>query len=94
MYTGDEMKEKEEEILQEIINYVKKNKMMPTRRYLQKSFNYRSINSITRYIKSLEKQNYLIRNDDDKIILNNYSLLDNNIKTIKVINMENNCLLQ
>ncbi len=84
------MKEKEEEILQEIINYYKKNKMMPTRRYLQKLFNYKSINSITRYIKSLEKQNYLIRNDDDKIILNNYSLLDNNIKPIKVINMENN----
>ncbi len=84
------MKEKEEIILEEIINYVKKNSRMPTFRYLQKKLNYKSVNSITRYINSLLNSNYLIRNEDGKIILNNYTNnYQKNLKTIQVINMSN-----
>jgi SOS-response transcriptional repressor LexA len=84
------MKEKEEIILEEIINYVKKNSRMPTFRYLQKKLNYKSVNSITRYITSLLNNNYLMRNEDGKIILNNYiNNYQKNLKAIKVINMNN-----
>ena len=83
------MKEKEELILQEIINYYKDNRIMPTRRLLQKKLNFKSVNSITQYLKSLEKQNYLKRNNDNKLVLNNYSELNKNLKTIKIINMNN-----
>lgn len=83
------MNEKEEKILEEIINYYKENKVMPTRRYLQKVFNFKSVNSITKYIKSLEEQNYLIRNKDNKIILNKYTNENTNLKTITIINMNN-----
>ena len=83
------MNEKEEKILEEIINYYKKNKVMPTRRYLQKIFNFKSVNSITKYIKSLEEQNYLIRNKDNKIILNKHTNENTNLKTITIINMNN-----
>ena len=86
------MKEKEEEIFKEIINYFKDNKTMPTRRYLQRKLNYKSINSITQYFKSLEKQNYLIRNTANKLIINDYIKLDDNLKTIKVINTKNDYL--
>ena len=83
------MNEKEEKILEEIINYYKENKVMPTRRYLQKVFNFNSVNSITKYIKSLEEQNYLIRNKDNKVILNKYTNENTNLKTITIINMNN-----
>lgn len=84
------MNQKEEEILREIINYVKENQIMPTRRFLQKKFKFKSVNSITRYIKSLEKNNYLIRNNEGKLILNNASLFyQDNLKTIKIINLAN-----
>ena len=84
------MNNKEEQILKEIINYFKENKMMPTRRTLQKRLNFQSVNSITYYIKSLEKQNYLIRNKDNKLILNEYTLFyNNNLKNIKIINANN-----
>ncbi len=83
------MNKKEEKILEEIINYYKENKVMPTRRYLQKVFNFKSVNSITKYIKSLEEQNYLIRNKDNKIILNKYTNENTNLKTINIINMNN-----
>ena len=82
------MNKKEEEILEEIIKYVKENHAMPTMRYLQKIFNYKSVNSITRYINSLKKQNYLIRNNYNKLTLNNYSMISN-IKSIKIVNMNN-----
>ncbi len=86
------MNQKEEEILKAIKDYFKENYTMPTRRYLQKLFNYKSINSITRIVKSLEEKNYLIRNKNNKLILNNNSLYHNeNLKQIKVIN--NNSLL-
>ena len=92
MYKEKKMKEKEEEIFKEIINYFKDNKTMPTRRYLQRKLNYKSINSITQYFKSLEKQNYLIRNTANKFIINDYIKLDDNLKTIKVINTKNDYL--
>ena len=86
------MNEKEEKVFKEIINYYKENRIMPTRRYLQKELHYKSVNSITRYIKSLEKQNYLIRNNDGKIIPNKYNLENTNIKTINISNMHNEYL--
>ena len=86
---GDIMNQKEEEILEEIVSYYNKNKAMPTFRYLQKGFNFKSVNSITRYIKSLEQQHYLIRNNNNKVILSEYSGNNTNLKTINVINMNN-----
>ena len=84
------MNQKEEEILKEIVSYYNKNKVMPTFRYLQKRFNFKSVNSITRYIKSLEQQHYLIRNNNNnKVILSEYSGNNTNLKTINVINMNN-----
>ena len=81
------MNQKEEAILKEIINYVTVNKTMPTRRYLQKKLNFKSVNSITEYMKSLENENYLIRNKDNKLILNNYSFFyQSGLKSIKVLN--------
>ena len=81
------MNNKEEIILEEIINYVKDNYRMPTMRYLQKKLLYKSVNSITRYINSLEKQNYLIRNNENKLVLNKYSeYYKNGLKIIKIIN--------
>ena len=84
------MKEKEEMILKEIIEYFKNNKRMPTMRYLQTKMNYKSINSITWYLNSLEKQGYLERNKENKLILNNSSENYNTgLKRIKIINMYN-----
>jgi len=84
------MNEKEERVLKEIIVYIKNNNIMPTRRYLQKKLNYKSINSITRYINSLEKQNYLVRNEDGKLTLSKYYLnYQNNFKSINIINEKN-----
>lgn len=81
------MNEKEEMILKEIISYIKDNHYMPTRRYLQKKLAFKSVNSITWYLKSLEKQNYLIRNNEGKIILNkNSKQYDNGLKNINFIN--------
>ncbi len=81
------MNNKEEIILKEIINYVNDNYRMPTMRYLQKRLLYKSINSIKEYINSLERQNYLIRNKENKLILNNYSkYYQTGLKTIKIIN--------
>lgn len=84
------MNNKEEKILKEIVNYVMNNMRIPTMRYLQKIFKYKSINSITEYLKSLESQNYLIRNKDGKLILNKDSeKYQSNLKTIKIINAKN-----
>lgn len=83
------MKEKEEILLNEIVNYYKRNGVMPTRRFLQKTLNYKSVNSITKYFKSLEEQNYLTRNSDGKIILNKYVIDNTNLKTINIINTTN-----
>ena len=82
------MNKKEEQILNEIIKYVRDNSIMPTMRYLQKKLLFKSVNSITQYIKSLEKQNYLKRNTLGKLILNNYNE-NTNIKVIKIINTRN-----
>ena len=84
------MNTKEEEILKEIINYVYENSTMPTRRYLQRKMGFKSVNSISEYIKSLERKNYLIRNSDKKLILDNSAIFyQQHLKTIKVINMIN-----
>ena len=77
-------------VLSEITDYVKRNKTMPTRRYLQNKLNFKSINSITQYIKSLEKENYLTRNNEGKLIVDKSSLFfDSSLKTIKILNTKN-----
>ena len=86
------MNTKAELILNEIINYVKKYHIMPTRRYLQKKFNYKSVNTITYYIKLLIKENYLMYNNNKKLILSNISYQDDNYKRITVINKTNKYL--
>ena len=81
------MNKKEEILLREIIDYVYKNKTMPTRRYLQMKLGYKSINSITWYISSLLKQNYLTRNIDGKVVLNVLSKqYETGLKQINIIN--------
>ena len=81
---------KKKAILLEIVDYVNKNKIMPTRRYLQKKFNFKSVNSITQYIKSLEKENYLIKNSAGKLILDQSAIFyDLSLKKIKIINSNN-----
>ena len=82
------MSEKEEQIFSTIIDYYKYNKSMPSIRYLQKKYSYKSTNSIYRYLNSLEKQNYLTRNANNKRIINqnikeNY---ENGLKIINIIN--------
>ena len=84
------MSEKEERILNEIVKYVKENYTMPTRRYLQKKLEFKSVNSITQYINALEEKNYLIRNNENKLILDNSAIYYNQqLKTIKIINKSN-----
>ncbi len=83
------MNNKEELILNEIINYYQENLCMPTRRFLQKKFGYKSVNSITNYIISLEKQGYLIRNKENKLVISKLIIKNNDIKNIKIINMHN-----
>lgn len=85
------MNHQEELLLNEIVKYVKENHVMPTRRYLQNKLHYKSVNSITQYIKSLIKQNYLKYNNG-KLILYNESLYHNNLKVINVLNIKNKSL--
>ena len=79
------MTEKEEKIFNAITEYYNENKMMPSIRFLQKKFSLKSSNSISQYIKSLEKQNYLKRNKENKLIINNI-IINNDIKEINVLN--------
>ena len=81
------MNKKEEELLQEIVNYVNENNYMPTRRYLQIKLGYKSVNSITYYINRLIKQNYLKKNTDGKIVIDKSGInYQKELKTIRVIN--------
>lgn len=81
------MNKKEEELLQEIVNYVNENNYMPTRRYLQIKLGYKSVNSITYYINKLIKQNYLKKNTDGKIVIDKSGInYQKELKTIRVIN--------
>lgn len=83
------MNTKEEELLQMIVNYVKDNSYMPTRRYLQKKLKYKSVNSITYYMNRLIKQNYLKRNNEGKIVLDISAInYQKSLKTIKIINQK------
>ena len=83
------MNQKEEKILEEIKKYYYINRRMPTIRYLQHIFSYKSTNSIYRYLKKLEEK-YLIRNKENKITIDN-SLLkyDDNLKKVQIINRKN-----
>ncbi len=84
------MSEKEIELLNYITDYYNQNKIMPTRRYLQNIMNYKSVNSITQYLCKLENKKYLIRNNDNKLVLNDYTFrYKDEVKNINVINMNN-----
>ncbi len=81
------MTEKENTILNEIINFYHNNKLMPSIRYLKEKLGYRSTNSIYQFLKKLEQKKYLIRNNSNKLVLNNnYDLFNSGFKIIKVIN--------
>ena len=84
------MTKKEEIILQMIYDYFKENKTMPSRRTLQEKLQFKSVNSITQYLNSLEKKGYLIRNNK-RLTINN-TVYFNNIKKIKVLNTSNSYL--
>lgn len=79
------MTEKEEKVLKEIQKFYKENKLMPTIRYLKERLKYKSNYSIQLYLKKLEQENYLIRNNN-KLILNELINNNPNAKTIKIIN--------
>ena len=80
------MNYKEELILKEIIDYNCVNHIMPTRRYLQNKFGYKSVNSITQYIKSLIKQNYLRYDNNHNIVIDNTLIMqENNFQVISLI---------
>ena len=84
------MNDKEELILKEIIDYNSINHIMPTRRYLQMKLGFKSVNSITQYIKSLIKQNYLRYDDNRKLVIDNTLFIQNNdLKKIRIINRKN-----
>lgn len=75
---------KKEEILKEIIIYYDENLSMPTIRYLMNKLGYHSTNAIYKYLKKLEEENYLIRNNDNKLVINRK--YTTNIKEIPIIN--------
>ena len=79
------MNNKKELILQEIRRYYEVNKLMPSIRYLQKTFNYQSTNTIYKYLISLEDEGYLTRNSYHNLVLNNYSN-KHTIRNIKILN--------
>lgn len=83
------MTEKEEIILKIITEYVIKNHTMPTRRYIKNKLNYKSVNSITQYFKSLEKKGYLKYNNNHKLTIGN-NIYNSNIRRIRIINSKNN----
>ena len=82
--------EKKELLLNEIKCYFKDNKRMPTIRYLQRRLSYKSTNSVYRLLVKLEKEGYLIRNNENKLtITNSLIYYDNGLKRIKIINRKN-----
>ena len=51
--------------------------------------NYKSVNSISQYFKSLERKGYLIRNNFNKLVINGNITSNYNLKKIKIINTKN-----
>ena len=82
------MSEKEEIIYDAIINYYRQNRTMPSIRYLQKELGYKSTNSIYRYLLSLEKQYYLVRNNINKLVINR-EIQDKYKEGLKIIDVIN-----
>ena len=84
------MNNNEKKIFTEIIYYFKKNMVMPSIRYLQNKFNYKSPTSISQYLISLEKQNYLTRNEKNQLVIN-YIFLSHctSLIKIKILNTAN-----
>lgn len=81
------MSEKQEKVLEEIIKYYIENNIMPTIRYLQKKLHYKSTKTVYNHLQQLEKKNYLKRNEEHKLIINNISInYQTGLKTINIIN--------
>lgn len=87
------MTDKELQILNEIKKFYQKNMLMPTIRYLKDKLNFKSNYSIQVYLKTLEEKNYLKRNSQKKLILNENINLYQETKIIKVINSKSQILL-
>lgn len=83
------MNEKEQDILDKIINFYRKNNYMPTIRDILHETNYKSTNTIYKYIKKLVDMDFLIKDKTNgKIYLNGTYNFDTNncIKKINIIN--------
>ena len=84
---GDFMSEKQERVLDEIIKYYENNNSMPTIRYLQEKLHYKSTKAVYNHLQKLEKKNYLRRNENHKLVINNHSMkYHEGIKTINILN--------
>lgn len=81
------MSEKQKIVLDEIIKYYENNNSMPTIRYLQKELHYKSTKTVYNHLQQLEKKNYLKRNENNKLVVNNISMkYQDGIKTINILN--------
>lgn len=81
------MTEKEEIVYKKIIKYYKENKCIPTIRELLKELDYKSTNTIYKYIKKLEDKGYLKRNKNNKLVIKEeIDLYNNEVTSIMVIN--------
>ena len=86
------MNNNEQLILKKIYEYIRKNGYMPSYRYLQQELGYKSHNSISQYIKSLERKGYFERNNIGKLVLNYCFLNKYFIVNIKIINTKHQYL--
>jgi repressor LexA len=81
------MNNTEKILLKEIIDYYKKNRLMPSIRYLMKKISANSTNTIYYHLNKLEEYGYLKRNNMNKRIINDdYRYFANDLKYIKVLN--------
>ena len=78
---------KEKEILKQLTNYYETYHNMPSIRELMKLTNYKSTNSIYRYLQKLINDGYLQKNKKNKLeFMINPNYLKDNILSIPVIN--------
>ena len=81
------MTEKDIQVLKEIQKYYHQNKIIPSMRYLQKIFSYKSTNSIFKHINKLKKYGYLVKNKENRFIITDSLLYYNlNLRRIVIIN--------
>ena len=81
------MNNKEQEILNIIINYYKKNQLMPSIRFIKDKIHANSTNTVYYYLNKLEEKKYIKRNSQNKRILNKY--YNDSINELKIIKTAN-----